>query len=124
MCTWRQKSTYGENIRDFSDNNLILTLPTVLEDQKYQDTGEYICTAENGIIGINGQLKQTGSGYVISNGNILTSCYCKNLLVKLFSPFIVLGFNIFPRSYRYNPRVKQFLYIPTCCHLDIIYLSL
>ncbi|XP_071175218.1 synaptogenesis protein syg-2-like [Mytilus edulis] len=65
--SWRHKSKYGEHIRDFIDNNLVLTLPTEPEDQRYQDTGEYVCTAENGIIGMNGQLKQTGSGYVISN---------------------------------------------------------
>ncbi|VDI52806.1 Hypothetical predicted protein, partial [Mytilus galloprovincialis] len=66
-CTWRHKSKYGELIRDFSNNNQTLTLPTVPEDQRYQDTGEYICTAENGIVGMNGQFKQTGSGYVIIN---------------------------------------------------------
>ncbi|CAC5403968.1 unnamed protein product [Mytilus coruscus] len=66
-CTWHHISKYGEHIRDFGDNNQILTLPTVSDDQRYQDTGEYVCTAENGIIGINGQVKQTGSGYVISN---------------------------------------------------------
>ncbi|XP_076109531.1 nephrin-like [Mytilus galloprovincialis] len=65
-CTWRHKSKYGENIRNFSDNNQILTLPLVPADQRYQDTGEYVCTGKNGINGINGQLKQTGSGYVIS----------------------------------------------------------
>ncbi|CAG2197900.1 unnamed protein product [Mytilus edulis] len=68
-CTWRHKSKYGEYIRDFRNNNKTLTLPTVPEDQRYQDTGEYVCSAENGIIGTNGQMKQTGSGYVISNGN-------------------------------------------------------
>ncbi|CAC5394852.1 NCAM [Mytilus coruscus] len=66
-CKWHHRSKYGEHIRDLSDNNQILTLPTVSENIRYHDTGEYICTAENGIIGINGQLKQTGSGYVISN---------------------------------------------------------
>ncbi|XP_071172182.1 neural cell adhesion molecule 1-like [Mytilus edulis] len=66
-CKWHQQSKYGEHIRYFSDNNLTLTLPTVPEYVRYQDTGEYICTAENSIIGMNGQLKQTGSGYVISN---------------------------------------------------------
>ncbi|CAC5411894.1 unnamed protein product [Mytilus coruscus] len=64
-CKWQQKSKYGEHIRNFSDNNQILTLPTVSEVQRYQDTGEYVCSAYNGILGINGQLKQTGSGYVI-----------------------------------------------------------
>ncbi|VDI37248.1 Hypothetical predicted protein, partial [Mytilus galloprovincialis] len=65
-CKWQQRSKYGEIIRDFSNNNQTLTLPTVHKDQRYQDTGEYVCSAENGIIGINGQLKQTGSAYVIS----------------------------------------------------------
>ncbi|CAG2197911.1 unnamed protein product [Mytilus edulis] len=66
-CKWQHRSKYGEYIREFSNNNQTLTLPTVPEDQRYQDTGEYVCTAENGIIGTNGQLKQTGFGYVISN---------------------------------------------------------
>ncbi|XP_052063061.1 kin of IRRE-like protein 3 [Mytilus californianus] len=70
-CIWHHRSQYGEHIRYFSDNNQILTLPTVSEDERYQDTGEYVCTAaDNGVIGINGQLKQTGSGYVISNGKV------------------------------------------------------
>ncbi|CAG2217388.1 CD56 [Mytilus edulis] len=66
-CTWQHKSRYGQPIRNFTDNNQTLILPTVPEDQRYQDTGEYVCTAENGIEGINGQLKQRGSGYVSSN---------------------------------------------------------
>ncbi|CAG2242113.1 unnamed protein product [Mytilus edulis] len=69
-CKWQHRSKYGEYIREFSNNNQTLTLPTVPEDQRYQDTGEYVCTAENGIIGTNGQLKQTGFGYVISTGNV------------------------------------------------------
>ncbi|VDI81381.1 Down syndrome cell adhesion molecule [Mytilus galloprovincialis] len=69
ICKWHHRSKYGEYIRDFSDNNQVLTLPTVPEDQRYQDTGEYVCTAENGIVGMNGQLQQTGSGYVISNAS-------------------------------------------------------
>ncbi|CAG2222201.1 unnamed protein product [Mytilus edulis] len=48
ICTWQHKSTYGEIIRDFSDNNQTLTLPTVSENNRYQDTGEYVCIAENG----------------------------------------------------------------------------
>ncbi|CAC5394845.1 unnamed protein product [Mytilus coruscus] len=66
-CKWHHLSKYGEHIRYFSGNNQILTLPLVTENKQYQDTGEYVCTAENGIVGINGQLKQTGSGYVNSN---------------------------------------------------------
>ncbi|CAC5411890.1 HMCN [Mytilus coruscus] len=68
-CKWQQRSKYGEHIREFINNNNTLTLPTVSKDRRYQDTGEYICTAENGILGINGKLKQTGSGYVISNAS-------------------------------------------------------
>ncbi|XP_071172181.1 nectin-1-like [Mytilus edulis] len=64
---WHHKSTYGEILREFSGKNQILTLPAVPEDQRYQDTGEYVCTADNGIVGINGQIKQKGSGYVSSN---------------------------------------------------------
>ncbi|CAC5359013.1 unnamed protein product [Mytilus coruscus] len=66
-CKWHHRSKYDEYIREFSDNNQILTLPTVSDDIRYKDTGVYVCTAENGIVGINGQLKQTGSGYVIVN---------------------------------------------------------
>ncbi|XP_071176550.1 cell adhesion molecule 3-like [Mytilus edulis] len=69
-CTWHHRSKYGEHIRDFIVNNQTLTLPTVPKDQWYQDTGEYVCTAENGISGQNGQVKQIGSGYVTSNGRI------------------------------------------------------
>jgi hypothetical protein len=34
----------------------------------YQDSGEYVCTADNDIAGKDGHVKQTGYGYVIING--------------------------------------------------------
>ncbi|XP_052063074.1 nephrin-like [Mytilus californianus] len=66
-CIWHHRSKYGEHIRTLSENNQILTLPHASENKRYQDTGEYACTTENGIMGINGQFKQTGSGYIFSN---------------------------------------------------------
>jgi hypothetical protein len=44
--------------------NGVLTLPSIPVEDRYQDSGEYVCTAGNGILGSNGNMKQTGSGYV------------------------------------------------------------
>jgi hypothetical protein len=48
--------------------NGVLTLPSIPVEDRYQDSGEYVCTGENGIEGRDGRVKQTGSGYVIING--------------------------------------------------------
>jgi hypothetical protein len=48
--------------------NGVLTLPDITVDNRYQDSGEYICTADNGIVGKDGIVKQTGSGYVNISG--------------------------------------------------------
>ena len=64
---WQHLSKYGELIRELNGNNTLI-LPHIPEDQRYQDTGEYKCTATNGIIGTNGNVKQTGSGYLTSLG--------------------------------------------------------
>ena len=68
---WQHKSKYGVLIRDLDGGtNGVLTLssnPDPVED-RYQDSGEYVCTASNGIVGRDGKLKQTGTGYVIING--------------------------------------------------------
>lgn len=38
---------------------------------RYQDSGEYVCTASNGIKGGDNRITQTGSGYVTVNGNTM-----------------------------------------------------
>jgi hypothetical protein len=48
--------------------NGVLTLPSIPVEDRYQDSGEYVCTAGNGIAGRDGNVKQTGSGEVIING--------------------------------------------------------
>jgi len=48
--------------------NGVLTLPSIPVENTYQDSGEYVCTAGNGIVGRDGKVKQTGSGYVTING--------------------------------------------------------
>jgi hypothetical protein len=35
---------------------------------KGKDSGEYVCTAGNGIVGRDGKVKQTGTGYIIIIG--------------------------------------------------------
>ena len=42
--------------------------PSIPVEDRYQDSGEYVCTAGNGIVGRDGKVKQTGSGYAIING--------------------------------------------------------
>jgi hypothetical protein len=41
--------------------NGVLTLPSIPVEDRYQDSGEYVCTAGNGIVGRDGKVKQTGS---------------------------------------------------------------
>ena len=66
---WQHKSKYGVLIRELDGGtNGVLTLPSIPVEDRYQDSGEYVCTAGNDIAGRNGKIKQTGSGYVIING--------------------------------------------------------
>jgi hypothetical protein len=46
----------------------VLTLPGIPVENRYQDSGEYICTVGNSIADRDGNVKQTGSGYIIING--------------------------------------------------------
>jgi hypothetical protein len=46
----------------------VLTLPSIPVENRYQDSGEYICTVGNSIADRDGNVKQTGSGYIIING--------------------------------------------------------
>jgi hypothetical protein len=45
--------------------NGVLTLSSNPDpvDDRYQDSGEYVCTAGNGIVGRDGKVKQKGTGY-------------------------------------------------------------
>jgi hypothetical protein len=66
---WQHRSKYGVLIRDLDGGqNGVLTLPSIPVEDRYQDSGEYVCTAGNGIVGRDDNVKQTGSGYVILNG--------------------------------------------------------
>ena len=48
--------------------NGVPTLPSIPVEDIYQDSGEYVCIAGNGIVGRDGKVKQTVSGYVTING--------------------------------------------------------
>jgi hypothetical protein len=48
--------------------NGVLIVPSIPVEDRYQDSGEYVCTVGNDIIGRDGSTKQTGSGYIIING--------------------------------------------------------
>ena len=66
---WQHKSTHGVLIRELDGGqDGVLLLPSIPVADRYQDSGEYICTAGNGIVGRDGKVKQTGSGYVTING--------------------------------------------------------
>ena len=66
---WRHKSTYGVLIRELDGGlNGVLTLPTMPVEDRYQDSGEYVCTAGNDIVGRDGRIEQRGSDYVQING--------------------------------------------------------
>lgn len=67
---WQHKSKYGVLIREF-DGNKTLQLPDVPVLSRYQDSGEYVCTASNGIKDKDNKLEKTGSGYLTMNGSAL-----------------------------------------------------
>ncbi|XP_071175241.1 titin-like isoform X2 [Mytilus edulis] len=63
---WQHRSKYGELIREFNGNKT-LRLPDAPELLIYQDTGEYVCIASNGIKDKYNKFEQTGSGLVTVN---------------------------------------------------------
>ena len=66
---WQHKSTYGVLIRELDGGtNGVLTLPSIPVKDRYKDSGEYVCTAGNGVVGNDGKVEQTGSGFVNING--------------------------------------------------------
>ena len=66
---WQHKSKYGALIRELDGgHNGVLTLQSIPVDDRYQDSGEYVCSAGNGIVGKDGKVEQTGSGYVNISG--------------------------------------------------------
>jgi hypothetical protein len=66
---WQHRSKYGILIRELDGGqNGVLTLPNIPVEDRYQDCGEYVCTADNDIVGRDGKVKQTGSGNVTING--------------------------------------------------------
>lgn len=67
---WQHKSRYGDLIREFVGNKT-LKLPDVQVRLRYQDSGEYVCIASNGIKDKHNQFEQTGFGYLTVNGNAL-----------------------------------------------------
>ncbi|VDH91385.1 Hypothetical predicted protein, partial [Mytilus galloprovincialis] len=64
---WQHKSKYGDIIRELGGNKT-LNLPDVSVRLKYQDSGEYVCIASNGIKNKLNKLEQTGYGFVTVNG--------------------------------------------------------
>jgi hypothetical protein len=44
--------------------NGVLTLQSISVEDRYQDSGVYVCTAGNGIVGRDGKVEQTGYDYV------------------------------------------------------------
>ena len=65
---WHHKLMYGVLIRELDgETNGVLTLPSISVEDRYQDSGEYVCTAGNDIVSRDGNVKQTGSGYVTIN---------------------------------------------------------
>ena len=66
---WQHKSKYGAPIRELDGGtNGVLILPSIPVEDGYQDSGEYVCTTGSGIVGRDGNVKQTGSGYITING--------------------------------------------------------
>jgi hypothetical protein len=66
---WQHKSKHGVLIRELDGGqNGVLTLPSIPVEDIYQDSGEYVCTAGNGIVGRDGKVKQTGFDYLVING--------------------------------------------------------
>lgn len=85
---WQHKSRYGELIREFVGNKT-LKLPDVPVSSRYQDSGEYVCIASNGIKDKYNKFEQTGSGYLTVNGNALL-LYFKNTRIVFSSVLYII----------------------------------
>jgi hypothetical protein len=89
---WQHKSKYGVPIRELdAGQNGVLTLPSIPVEDRYQDSGEYVCTAGNGIVGRDGKVKQTGSGYVTIQGMRNTQYLVVNINGMLNSYDLVMA---------------------------------
>lgn len=66
---WQHKTKYGDIIREF-EGSKTLRIPDVSVMLRYQDTGEYACSASNGIKDKYNRLKQTGFGLVTVIGSL------------------------------------------------------
>ncbi|XP_071133273.1 protein turtle-like [Mytilus edulis] len=75
------KSYYDVIIRELAiGQSGILTLPDIRMEFVYQDSGIYVCTVGNGILGTNGQEKQVGHGFVkINSQPVFTKGNSQNL---------------------------------------------
>ncbi|XP_071176511.1 nephrin-like [Mytilus edulis] len=71
---WQHRSRYGDLIREFGGSKTLL-LPDVSVSMRYQDSGEYVGIAINGIKGKDNKLEQNGSGCVTVNDRFLTEIY-------------------------------------------------
>lgn len=68
---WEHTSNTGQHIRFLNgDHNGNLILNQTRQENTLQDTGIYICSVSNGIIGRNGTLRQTGQTDISCNGRI------------------------------------------------------
>jgi hypothetical protein len=64
---WQHRST-DVLIRELDGGqNGVQKIPSIPVDDRYKASGEYVCTAGNGIVGKDGSGKQTGYGYVTIN---------------------------------------------------------
>lgn len=101
---WQHRSKYGELIREFNGNKT-LRLPDAPELLIYQDTGEYVCIASNGIKDKYNKFEQTGSGLVTVNGNALYSLFdenklhCIDLICYAFCFFFIYDFKSFNKRF-------------------------
>jgi hypothetical protein len=69
---WRQ-AWHGQVIRMWTSAQA--TSELIINHATYQDTGNYSCIVDNGILGQDGELQQMGKdGIVVVHGNVMDMC--------------------------------------------------
>lgn len=66
---WEHKSMFNEHIRYLTQLGTgVLTLPFMKKQNRYQDSGIYVCSVSNGVPDMKGVYFKTGQAHVVSKG--------------------------------------------------------
>ncbi|XP_076114041.1 uncharacterized protein LOC143082301 [Mytilus galloprovincialis] len=93
---WEHTSNTGQHIRFLNgDHNGNLILNQTRQENTLQDTGIYICSVSNGIIGRNGTLRQTGQTDISCNGPPIFGNKIQASKYGTFARTTILNFEVY-----------------------------